>query len=367
MDDTSTISSPIPKIVPAFSRFGEALRHQIKGHALLCFSCIGFFIVARIILASLGQPMGFSFWPYLEMILVIILPIAFFVSLILRFLYIALIKRSHTPSIDLINHYRTLLGETNRWAKSIPAIGVMMLGFIAFTDMKGVIPLLNAYSWDESFMLIDKALHFGQHPWQILQPFIGSQTPTIIINFFYNLWFFIMFGFWLYAGTTKIDQGWERQFLLSFIWSWIIGGWVLATFFSSMGPAYYDLISPASNPYLMQMEMLRSINESHTVLALGTQDVLRESYLGAEGISGISAMPSMHNTTSTLFMLAAFRIHKYFGLIMALFLGFIVIGSVHLAWHYAVDAYAGVGIALLIWWISGKALKWQDQRTGYKA
>jgi len=239
-----------------------------------------------------------------------------------------------------------------------------MLGFMAFTEMKSVIPLMNPYSWDIAFMELDRLLHFGQDPWQLLQPLFGSTAPTLTLNFIYNLWFFVMFGFWLASGWTQEDNGWERQFLLSFIWCWIIGGTILAIIFSSMGPAFYDLVNTSSNPYAAQMSFLQGINETHEVLALGTQDILREGYLNPSsgGFSGISAMPSLHNATSTLFMLAAYRIHKIFGHVMLAFLACIIIGSVHLAWHYAVDAYAGIIIALILWKLSGVALRWQDKR-----
>ena len=115
--------------------------------------------------------------------------------------------------------------------------------------------------------------------------------------------------------------------------------------------------------------MLISFNQDGKIYALGTQDLLRESYLNPEnkgGLSGISAMPSMHNATSTLFMLAAFRINKVLGYAMVVFLGFIIIGSVHLAWHYAIDSYVGITIALIIWWISGKSLEIQDKFLLYE-
>jgi len=133
-----------------------------------------------------------------------------------------------------------------------------------------------------------------------------------------------------------------------------------------MGPAFYDLINPDNNPFAAQMAFLGGINESHNVLALGAQDMLRDGYLNPAngGLSGISAMPSMHNATSTLFMLAAYRIHKNFGHVMLAFLICIIIGSVHLAWHYAVDAYAGIIIALIIWKASCAILKWQDKALG---
>jgi len=97
-----------------------------------------------------------------------------------------------------------------------------------------------------------------------------------------------------------------------------------------MGPAFYDLVNADANPFAAQMAFLGGINESHNVLALGAQDMLREGYLNpaSGGLSGISAMPSLHNATSTLFMLAAYRIHKNFGHVMLAFLMCIIIGSV---------------------------------------
>ena len=351
------------------SNFKQELTNQFKGNALLCFSCIIFFIIAKIILILFEQPFSFAIWPYLEIILTIIAPIALISAIILRFLYLGLIKQSVQPTSDLIIYFSAQFRDPYRWAKAIPCIGIMMLGFMAFTDLKAAIPLMNEYKWDESFMRLDQIIHFGQHPWEILQPILGYKTPTVIINFFYNLWFFVLFGFWCYAGWKKYDHEWERQFLLSFIWCWVFGGTVMATIFSSMGPAFYDLINTASNPYTGQMDMLISFNQDGKIYALGTQDLLRESYLNPEnkgGLSGISAMPSMHNATSTLFMLAAFRINKVLGYAMVVFLGFIIIGSVHLAWHYAIDSYVGITIALIIWWISGKSLEIQDKFLLYE-
>jgi len=61
--------------------------------------------------------------------------------------------------------------------------------------------------------------------------------------------------------------------------------------------ACYDLINADANPFAAQMAFLGGINESHNVLALGAQDMLREGYLNpaSGGLSGISAMPSLHN------------------------------------------------------------------------
>lgn len=347
----------------AIKNMAAMIKEQIWAHSLLVMSCVLYFCTAVIIVSILGKPFGFSAWPYLEMIFVLMIPITFMASLVGVFFYMALIKRPKNLTRAFIDFYKPLVLEPNRWAKAVPAIAIMMLGFMAFTEMKSVIPLLNPYGWDVAFMELDRALHFGQDPWRWLQPIFGSTAPTLILNFIYNLWFFVMFGFWLTSGWTNSDKGWERQFLLSFIWCWIIGGTIFAILFSSMGPAFYDLIDNTNNPFAAQMSMLQAINENHEVIALGTQDMLREGYLNPAngGLSGISAMPSLHNATATLFMLAAYRIHKIFGHVMLAFLMCIIIGSVHLAWHYAVDAYAGIIIAVILWKLAGIATRWQDR------
>ncbi len=362
MTDTLT-ASKAPHAVASLKHFLILLGHQLKAHTVLSLFCVASFIAAIIIKASLGQEMGVSAWSYLEPIITTIVPLTFGISLIFVLSHLFFIKRSKSPIHDVIKIYRSILEDPRRWAKAVPAIGIMLFGFMAFTELKPVIPALNPYSWDVAFMELDRLLHFGQDPWRLLQPLFGHAIPTLIINFFYNFWFTVMFAFWLASGTTAKDHGWERQFLLSFIMCWMIGGVGLAVVFSSMGPAFYDLVDPNNNPFADQMIWLSAINENTPVYALETQDMLRESYLNPAqgGIAGISAMPSMHNAVTTVFMLTAFRIHRILGWVMAGFLAIIVIGSVHLAWHYAVDSYAGIIMALGFWWLANKLIAWQDK------
>ena len=75
---------------------------------------------------------------------------------------------------------------------------------------------------------------------------------------------------------------------------------------------------------------------------------------------GISAMPSMHTAAALLFALAGWHLNRKLGIALFIFTGMILLGSVHLAWHYAIDGYAGIAIALIAWWVSGiVARKWE--------
>ena len=354
----------------------QMLWDKVRAHALLIVLCVIFFSAAFAMNLFMGRDMGTTAGPYLGIVFGFILPIAFAASLILVFLYLLIIKRPPSPTKAMIAIYRPLLTNPQRYANAIPVIGCMLLGFVAFADMKPLIPLMNEYSWDESFMRLDRLLHFGQDPWRLLDPILGHPIVTQWVNYAYNIWFIVMFSFWMGAAWSKkshsdhkTTNGWERQFLVSFILSWIIGGMILATMFSSMGPAFYDLVDPVNNPYAAQVASLGAIHEAHSLWAVDSHEMLRNAYLNpAPGqLSGISAMPSIHNATSTLFMLAAYRINKKFGHIMLAFLVCIILGSVHLAWHYAVDAYLGIIIAVILWKTSAILLRLQDKFLPPKA
>ncbi len=68
---------------------------------------------------------------------------------------------------------------------------------------------------------------------------------------------------------------------------------------------------------------------------------------------GISAMPSMHIVMAVLIAIAGWRINKWWGAGLTALAAIVVIGSIHLAWHYAVDGIAGTALALVFWWVAG--------------
>ena len=72
---------------------------------------------------------------------------------------------------------------------------------------------------------------------------------------------------------------------------------------------------------------------------------------------GISAMPSIHLAIATTFVLVAFEVRRWFGFLMLGYLVTMQIGSVILGWHYAIDGYAGIICACLIWYAVRKYVR----------
>lgn len=240
---------------------------------------------------------------------------------------------------------------------AILALTPLMIGFSA---MKDVIPLIHPFSWDQTFMEWGRIIGFGTLPWQWLQPLFGYAPVTAGLNFVYDAWLLVLFVslFWqAFAARASLSR---CQFLLAFAFSWFFAGNVLAVIFSSAGPCFYGYLHPGADPYAAQMAYLNGVNAHWPVWSLNVQQALWLNYTtGAGEISGISAFPSMHVTSTVLIALIGWRTNKRLGAALWVFTGLIVIGSVHLAWHYAADSLGGIALALLFWWCAGfVARKW---------
>jgi membrane-associated phospholipid phosphatase len=102
------------------------------------------------------------------------------------------------------------------------------------------------------------------------------------------------------------------------------------------------------------MHYLRGVAAHWPVWSIAVQDALWKSYVtGSGAITGISAMPSLHVTVAAIIALLAWNTDRRFGMAMWIFTAIIVIGSVHLAWHYAVDGLAGLALAYAFWKLAG--------------
>jgi hypothetical protein len=113
------------------------------------------------------------------------------------------------------------------------------------------------------------------------------------------------------------------------------------------------------------MARLQAIDAVRPLHALRLQEALWTSYLTGGGglVSGISAMPSMHVAMPALFAVAAWRRARALAMALWVYTAVIVVGSVHLGWHYAVDGYASILLVFPIWWVAGVVARWWYART----
>jgi len=249
---------------------------------------------------------------------------------------------------------------------ALPVLVMLPMFAYSFTIVKAAIPLFHPFDWDVRLSVLDAQLHGGTQPWVWLHPLLGHPVVTSIINFNYHMWFFFMFGvvYWLAFSVERAQL--RLQYLLSFVLVWIVMGNLAALFLSSAGPCYFGRVTGAPDPYAPLMQYLHSANEVMPVWALNVQDLLWNSYQGKlEGVSlGISAMPSLHVATSVQMAMLGWRLHRTAGIAMTVFAVLIMLGSVHLGWHYAVDGYIGAISGYLVWKLVESFLTAQAARGG---
>ena len=147
------------------------------------------------------------------------------------------------------------------------------------------------------------------------------------------------------------------QFLVATLLCWVLLGTVGAILTSSVGPCFYEFFY-GDDRFRPLMNYLAQADRVYPLMALDVQEsLLAWAAEGGNGVGrGISAMPSMHLSIACLFAILGWRVSKAWGIAGTIFLILILVGSVHLGYHYAIDGYAAIVATMGIWWLSGLIL-----------
>jgi hypothetical protein len=240
--------------------------------------------------------------------------------------------------------------------------GAVLINFFmpTFLGFKASIPEIQTFGlWDRWFIELDRVLHGGIHPWELLHPFLARPWITRSLDWMYYAWFYVaVFGFLILAVRSAGPK--RSQFFLAFTGMWIFLGIVAATAMASAGPCFVGYLEGVENPYQGLMAYLHSVHASTPLTSLHVQSLLWESYQNPSGAltTGIAAMPSLHVALPGLYAVATWRRNRRWSVLLWAFTGLILLGSVHLGWHYAVDGYVSIAALLPLWIGSG----WVVQR-----
>jgi hypothetical protein len=352
----------LPAAMQTYLRqLAAALPAAFREHAALLVLVLAYWASALVVGEITGRPRTATITMYLAPYRLMV-PVVILVLLIGRALTILILERPARPLTQFLAELRYSLASPDRIANAIPVLMCLLVFGGTFTVLKTSFPLLFPFGWDVPLEHVDRWLHGGIAPWQLLQPIVGMPVITAALNRAYNYWFLVLSFILIWQTFSQRDPQLRLQFFFTLVLGWILLGTIAAALLFSAGPCFFGRATGLPDPFTPLMDYLRQANQVYPVWAITTQDGLWQRYLANDASlgAGISAMPSMHVALATLFALVCWGTKRWIGIVMSIYVLVILVGSVHLAWHYAVDGYASIAGMILIWWVVGRALARKD-------
>ncbi len=218
----------------------------------------------------------------------------------------------------------------------------------AYFWLKVSVPLVHWRVFDPELWRLDRLLHFGVSPSVFVVNLLAGTPLLRWLDVWYGLWLKTVFYAIAFFSAFP-DPLLRRRLMLASALIWGLGAWIYVAC-PVLGPIYAHREDWA--PIAGQMP-----------IAEGTQVMLAENYAkvvaGRDGTlrafnptRGIAAMPSLHVGVHWLLMLFALRYARPLFVPFALATAATFVGSLATGWHYALDAYVGIALAQLCYWLA---------------
>lgn len=326
--------------------------------ALICL--VGIYVAVAVVVARTGiVPFELTISHYTEFFLSL-LPFYLAGSLAVLLFRVIVLERPDKPIgavHDALREARIL----DRALIALPVLVLMPLFPSAFTYLKASILVISPETTDVALARLDRAVHGGVDPWKLLHPILGHPSATKVIDRVYASWIMSVVLAWLWQAFSLRDRRLRQRFFISFILCWILLGTIAAHLLPSVGPCYYERLTGSAD-FVPLMEYLHQVSPSAPLFGLRGQAFLWETFEANRFTfgAGISAMPSMHVSFATLIAILGWKTDRRLGMVLATYAFVILLGSVHLGWHYAIDGYVAIVGTALVWWLTG----WLQDRWG---
>ncbi len=225
----------------------------------------------------------------------------------------------------------------------VTMVGAVLYNYLALRDL---LPIIRPDSLDATLLAIDKAI-FGVEPALWLERF--NQRPIVEwFSFFYFSYFFICAGYALVAFCLAKINRYTTEFALGTALVYSIGqlGYMAVPGYGPIRYLEHEFAGPVNGGFWWGCVWA-------TVQA---------------GSAMKDIFPSLHTAGPLFFALYALRRAKeeprwlWPARISAFFSFNIIISTVFLRWHYAIDVFAGIALAVSVRWAVPHIVSWEERR-----
>lgn len=244
---------------------------------------------------------------------------------------------------------RRLIREAPRFYGFAAGTLLVAMQISVLTWTKVMLPIASPFWADPLLAHVDHAI-FGSDPWVLTEWLFGWAAP--IIDWTYVTWAPVKFATFVFVLVMPETITKARIFVTYFIMLAAVA--VGQYLFSSAGPIFYQQFG--FGPRFNQLPLEPWVEAARIYL---WHDYVRA---GGDIGGGISAMPSLHVAGALWVALAWNSYDRRIGGIGFFYFILILIGSVLLGWHYAVDGIAGILITGLAWFVAPRIVDWSARR-----
>jgi len=251
-------------------------------------------------------------------------------------------RRELSPTAALIKLARE---NWRGFAGAMLLIALAGLNLIAFMWIKPLLNQLVPFWADPLLARIDNALFFGTDPWTLLS---WANFPLAGI-IYHPVWFSsIVIALLIAAFAPTSPQ--KSAVIVSYFVLWTLVAPIVHSVLPAVGPIFFEAMGYGGRFAAME-------HNPETAAVAGYLWSFYESGSYGAG-NGISAMPSMHVTTSTWVVIAVLVLRRSWLPVAAAAWVTIFTLSIALGWHYAVDGIVGALAAVATY----GSLAWLFQR-----
>jgi hypothetical protein len=224
---------------------------------------------------------------------------------------------------------------------------VFPLFMVAYTCAKTAIPFLVGYRW-EGFWAAGDRMIFGDDAWRIAHRWLGTRWMPAW-EWLYTVGWGGALAFTVALVPLNARPRTVAVFYTAMLASWLVGGFLFAYAFSAAGPVFAHLTDPKLGASFTELRQVLDNSLTPNGSIRLTQRYLLDAFdahIAFKG-GGISAFPSMHIATVSIYVMAARRTRWIVPAV--LFWTVIFVGSGYFGYHYWVDGLAAAAVAAVCW------------------